>query len=97
MMAAVRTHRYTVQTGNLDAMLERRTNLIDGIRSANPAFSGATLVRLEDGSYLDIWRWESAQDLRRAAEAAAKVPLVGATLSLTADHTTIDGEILDER
>jgi len=96
-MAAVRTHRYTVDTGNLDAMLEQRNALITGIRSANPAFSGATLVRLEDGSYLDIWRWESAEDMRRAAEAAAKVPLVGATLSLTTGHTTLDGEVLDER
>lgn len=96
-MAAVRTHRYSVRTGNLDAMLERRTTLIDGIRSANPAFSGATLIRLEDGSYLDIWRWESAEEMRRAAEAARSVPLVGDTMSLTTDHTAIDGEILDQR
>ncbi len=96
-MATVRTHRYTVATGNLATMLERRTNLIDGIRSANPAFAGASLIRLEDGSYLDIWRWDSAEDMQRAADAAGKAPLVGATLSLTTDHTTIDGEILDER
>lgn len=96
-MATVRTHRYTVETGNLATMLERRTSLISGIRSANPAFSEATLIRLEDGSYLDIWRWESAEDMQRATEAAADVPLVGATLSMTTDHTMIDGEILDER
>jgi hypothetical protein len=96
-MAAVRTHRYTVETGNLAAMLERRTNLINGIRSANPAFADATLIWLEDGSYLDIWRWDSADDMQRAAQAARDFPLVGATLSLTTDHTIIDGEVLDER
>jgi hypothetical protein len=96
-MATVRTHRYTVETGNLAAMLERRTNLINGIRSANPAFADATLIRLEDGSYLDIWRWDSADDMQRAAQAARDFPLVGATLSLTTDHTVIDGEVLDER
>lgn len=96
-MATVRTHRYTVETGNLATMLERRTNLINGIRSANPAFRDATLIRMEDGSYLDIWRWESAEDMHRASEAAANVPLVGATLSLTTDHTIMDGEVLDQR
>lgn len=96
-MATVRTHRYTVETGNLATMLERRTNLINGIRSANPAFTDATLIRMKDGSYLDIWRWESADDMHRAAEAAASAPLVGATLSLTTDHTIVDGEILDQR
>ncbi|MFF1572602.1 hypothetical protein ACFVWR_07640 [Leifsonia sp. NPDC058292] len=96
-MATVRTHRYTVETGNLAAMLEHRTNLINGIRSANPAFTAATLIRLGDGSYLDIWRWDSAEDMQSAAAAAANFPLVGATLSLTTDRTTIDGEILDER
>ncbi|MBS1697312.1 MAG: hypothetical protein JST25_02785 [Actinobacteria bacterium] len=96
-MTTVRTHRYTVETGNLATMLERRTQLIDGIRSANPAFAEATLIRLTDGSYLDIWRWDSAEDMQRAAQAAGGAPLVGATLSLTADHTVVDGEILDER
>ena len=97
MMATVRTHRYTVDTGNLATMLERRSSLIDGIRSANPAFTDATLIRLQDGSYLDIWRWDSAEQMHRATEAAASVPLVGATMSLTSGHTAIDGEILDER
>lgn len=96
-MATVRTHRYTVDTGNLATMLERRTNLIDGIRAANPAFTEATLIKLEDGSYLDIWRWESRVAMQRALQEAGSIPLVGATLSLTADHTVIDGELLDER
>lgn len=96
-MATVRTHRYTVETGNLDTMLERRTNLINGIRSANPAFTAATLIRLGDGSYLDIWRWDSAEDMQRATEAAANFPLVSDTLSLTTDHSILDGEVLDER
>lgn len=96
-MARVRTHRYRVDTGDLVEMLEQRSNLINGIRSANPAFAAATLIRMDDGSYLDIWRWDSAEDMQRAAEAARDVPLVGATLGMTTDHTVIDGEILDER
>lgn len=96
-MAVVRTHRYTVETGKLDQLLERRTMLIQGIRSANPAFTEATLIRQEDGSYLDIWRWESAEAMRGAAAAARSFPLVGATMALMIDHAVVDGEVLDER
>ena len=63
----------------------------------NPAFTEATLIRQDDGSYLDIWRWESAEAMRAAAEAAKDFPLAGATLSLTTDHSVVDGEVLDER
>ncbi len=96
-MAVVRTHRYTVETGKLAQLLEQRTTLIQGIRSANPAFTEATLIRQDDGSYLDIWRWESAEAMRGAAAAAKDFPLVGTTLALTTDHTVVDGEVLDER
>jgi hypothetical protein len=96
-MTVVRTHRYTVETGTLAQMLEQRSALIQGLRAANPAFTTATLVRLEDGSYLDIWRWESGDAMRAAAQAAQDVPLVGATLGLTTNHEALDGEVLDER
>lgn len=96
-MTVVRTHRYTVETGKLDQLLERRTKLIQGIRSANPAFTEATLIRQEDGSYLDIWRWESAEAMRGAAAVARIFPLVGATMALMTDHAVVDGEVLDER
>ncbi|MEV4317061.1 hypothetical protein [Actinocrispum sp. NPDC049592] len=96
-MAVVRTHRYTVETGKLAQLLEQRSALIQGIRSANPEFTEATLIRQEDGSYLDIWRWESASAMRGAAAAARGFPLAGATLSLTTEHSVVDGEVLDQR
>jgi hypothetical protein len=86
-----------VETGKLAALLEQRTTLIQGIRSANPAFVEATLIRQDDGSYLDIWRWESAGAMRAAAEAAKNFPQVGATMALTTEHSVVDGEVLDER
>src|SRR5690606_37153338 len=96
-MAVVRTHRYTVETGRFAQMLEQRGTLIQGLRAAHPAFSAATLVRLEDGSCLDIWRWEAADAMRVAAQAPRDVPLAGATLGLTTGRETLDGEVPDER
>ena len=96
-MSVVRTHRYTVETGKLAELLEQRTTLIQGIRSANPAFTEATLIRMEDGSYIDLWHWESAEAMQAAAAAAKNFPLVGATLALTTDHQVVDGVVLDQQ
>ncbi|MFC9896170.1 hypothetical protein ACFVMC_20985 [Nocardia sp. NPDC127579] len=92
-MAVVRTHRYTVVTGKLAQLLEQRARLIQGLRSMNPAFTAATLIRQADGSYLDIWRWDSAEARRDTLE----FPLVAATATLTTGHTVVDGEVLVER
>ncbi|GAA5092229.1 hypothetical protein [Nocardia iowensis] len=96
-MAVVRTHRYTVVTGKLAQLLEQRTLLLRGIRSANAAFTAATLIRQDDGSYLDIWRWESAEAMRGATDRLQNFPLAAATAALTTGHSVVDGKVLDER
>ena len=86
-MAVSRTHRYSVDPTDLDELIARRAELIAAIRAAHPGLSEARLTRLEDGSFTDVWRWDSAEQMQ-AAQAA---------MSLTRDATAIDGEIVDER
>ncbi|MFI6172696.1 hypothetical protein ACIBCN_38370 [Nocardia sp. NPDC051052] len=95
-MAVVRTHRYTVVTGKLAQLLEQRNLVLRGIRAANAAFTAATLVRQEDGAYLDIWRWESAEAMH-GAPASRNCPLATTAAALTTEHTVLDGTVLDER
>lgn len=71
--------------------------LIQGIRSGNPALTDTRLIRIDDGTYLDIWRWESADQMRAAAAAARDFPLVGQTFALVSGHAVTDGEVVDER
>jgi len=94
-MPAVRVHRYAVDRGDLERFLAQRTELILAIKN-NPAFVGAVLTRLEDGTYLDIWRWESAEQLQAALEAAAGFPLIRATLAYAKDTSAQNGEIIGE-
>lgn len=96
-MAAVRAHSYTVDADNLEKFLAQRAELITAIKANNPAFVAATLTRLEDGSYTDVWRWESAEEMQAALAAAGGFPLAGATMSLTRDANAQNGEIIDER
>jgi hypothetical protein len=96
-MTVVRIHRYNVDPANLEELLARRAQLITGIRAGNPGLAEARLTRLKDGTYIDAWRWDSAEQMQAAAAAAANFPAVGATMSLTQNATAEDGEIVDER
>lgn len=94
-MPAVRVHRYAVDPGDLEKFLVQRTELIRAIKN-NPAFVGAVLTRLEDGTYTDTWRWESAEQLQAALEASAGFPLIRATLAHTKNASAQNGEIIEE-
>jgi hypothetical protein len=96
-VSAVRTHTYRIEPGNLEQLLAQRANLIAGIRAANPALMEARLSRHEDGTYTDVWRWESTEQMTAALTASAGSPLVSATLALTYDASVQNGEIVDER
>ena len=54
-----------LQAGAEDAMLALRPAFVAAMRSAAPGLLAAQLVRLDDGTWLDIVEWES----REAAEA----------------------------
>jgi hypothetical protein len=96
-MADIRIHRYTVDPADMDELLERRAVLIAALRVAHPGLLEALLIRLEDGSLVDVWRWASAEQMQSALAEAPTFPEVGAAMSLTRDRTADDGEIIDER
>lgn len=96
-MPVVRIHHYSVEADQLEALLAQRATLIDGIRMANPGLTETRLTRLEDGSYSDTWRWDSAEQMLAAIGASQGFPLVGATMALTVDAIAETGEIIDER
>jgi hypothetical protein len=95
-MAVARTHNYTVERADLDELLARRAALITAVRAAYPGLAGTQLTRLEDGTFSDTWRWDTAEQMR-AASPATSLPEARAAMSLIRDHTARYGEILDER
>ncbi|GLZ78483.1 hypothetical protein Afil01_32900 [Actinorhabdospora filicis] len=93
-MTAVRVHRYTVAADRLDDLLDRRAQAITGIRAGFPGLTGTRLIGLEDGSYVDTWTWESAEQMNAALQASSGNPGVAAILALTGDHVVASGEII---
>ena len=95
-MADIRIHRYAVGPADVEELLERRAALITAVRVDHPGLVEARLIRLEDGSFIDAWRWASAEEMRAALEATPP-PEAREAMSLTQKRASEDGEIVDER
>jgi hypothetical protein len=97
-VADIRINRYSVNPADFDELLVRRAELISAIRADHPGLVEARLIRLENGTFIDAWRWGSREQMQAALAAAAPTfPEVAAAMSLTRDRTAEDGEIVDER
>jgi heme-degrading monooxygenase HmoA len=63
-----------VRDGAEEEMLRRRPALETGVREKLPGLLEIRLVRLDDGTYLDVLRWESRDAADAAIEMFAEVP-----------------------
>lgn len=54
-------------------------------------------MKLDDQTWIDMWRWDSRASAQKAIDNARGVPEAGAAFSLVKDVTTEFAEIVDER
>ena len=66
--------RSRVPTDREEEMLRLRPVMIAAVRRRFPELIDARLVKLDDGSWLDIARWESREAAERAAQAFPEIP-----------------------
>jgi heme-degrading monooxygenase HmoA len=62
-----------VRDGAEEEMLSRRPVLEAGVREKLPGLLDIRLVRLDDGTYLDVLRWQSREAADAAIEKFAEV------------------------
>jgi heme-degrading monooxygenase HmoA len=60
--------------GAEEKMLSRRPVLEAGVREKLPGLVDIRLVRLDDGTYLDVLRWQSREAADAAIEKFAEIP-----------------------
>lgn len=95
-MSVVRMTRFTADPAITSQLLERRKALLDATRTRFSGPDTDCLVRVDDRTWVDIWRWNSAEDLNAALAGAPQMAEAGAAFSLVRDITVEVGDVVDE-
>lgn len=96
-MAVVRLVRFSVEPARADDMIARRADLIAATRQLYPGLVEARLTRVDDQTWLDLWRWESLAHAEAAIQGAHGIPGVAAAFELASNVSAEFTEVVDER
>ncbi len=66
--------RSRVSAERQEEMLALRPRMISAVRKRFPDLIDARLVRMDDGTWLDVVRWRSREAAERAAAAFGEIP-----------------------
>ncbi|TMR18280.1 hypothetical protein ETD86_22105 [Nonomuraea turkmeniaca] len=97
MTAIIRTTRFTADPAATEEVLTRRVALIAALRARRSGPTEASLTRIDERTWVDIWRWESQADLEAAMEVAHTLPEAKAAFEVAQDPSAETGELVDER
>lgn len=96
-MTIMRTARFTLPSDRVPELLERRAALIDAVRAGFPGLTQARLARVDEQTWVDVWRWESAELMQAALAGAPGLPQAGPAFALIPDLTAEVADVVDER
>ncbi len=82
MAAVYELVRSRIRTGAEDEMLRLRPRMIAAVRERFPELIDARLIRLDDGSWLDLVEWSSREAAERAAASMSEIPEAAAMADL---------------
>jgi len=96
-MPALRMTRFKVDGADADEMVARRNALVAAVRQTYPGLTEARLAKLDEETWLDMWRWSSRADAQVALDHVSEIPEAAAAFSLVKDVTAEFAEIVEER
>jgi len=95
-MAIIRTTRFTADPADADLVLERRGQLIAAIRARYAGPTDTRLIRVDERTWVDTWRWDSPEILDAALAGAPKLPEAAAAFTVARDVSAENGELIAE-
>lgn len=95
-MTVIRVMRYTAAPEQADEVLSRREALIKAVRANHAGLAKAQLVRIDEGSWMDIWHWDSRSAMEAATSVADQMPETRAAFALVKDPTANEGDLVAE-
>jgi hypothetical protein len=94
-MTVLRLDRFTIDPPGTGELLSRHAALAAAVKDAFPGLLGAELAKIDDQTWIDVWRWHSLASAPAAIASAPAIPRAGAAFSLTKGITVEYAEVLD--
>jgi hypothetical protein len=90
----IEVHKALVDPANADALVALRPRLIDAVRRVRPGLVSATLVRVDERTWLDILEWESREVAEAGDNAEMALPEAQELMALIEQSISADvGEV----
>lgn len=95
-MTVISITRFQADPADAEQVQTRHAALVTAIRATLTGLTEARLGRLDDQTWVGVWRWDSAASLQAARRAAPGVAAATAAFALVRDVTAQDVEVLAE-
>ncbi len=96
-MSVLRITKFTADAAQTEELLARRAALIGAVRESFTGLTETRLTRATDGTWVDLWHWESVEQLETALAGAPKLPESPPAFSLIKDASEERLEVVDAR
>lgn len=80
--------RFKARPEDTEAVKDKYDALVTTVRSADRGPAEERLGRTEDGTWVAVWLWDSAETLKKAQELAHTLPQARDAFALVADVTS---------
>jgi len=94
-MTVLRLDRFTIDPADTAEMLTRHAALVAAVKDAFAGLIDVELAKVDDQTWLDVWRWDSLASAQAAIADAPSIPAAGAAFSLTRGITVEYAEVVD--
>ncbi|MEU7004072.1 antibiotic biosynthesis monooxygenase [Nonomuraea sp. NPDC046570] len=95
-MPVITVTRFQADPADAERLRARHAALVSATRAAVPGLTEARLGRIDDRTWVGVWRWDSAASLAAARQAVPGNAEAAAAFALTREAHVDDIEVLDE-
>ncbi|MFG1616259.1 antibiotic biosynthesis monooxygenase [Nonomuraea wenchangensis] len=95
-MSVITITRFQTDPADAEELRARHAALVSATRAALPGLTEARLGRIDDSTWVGVWRWDSAASLQAARQAVPGDATAAAAFALTREATVDDIAVLDE-
>jgi hypothetical protein len=94
-MAVLRLDQFTIDPADTGELLTRHGALVAAAIDAFPGLIEVQLAKVDDQTWIDVWRWDSLASAQAAVAGAPAIPEAAAAFSLTKTIAVEFAEVVD--